>query len=200
MHETATALTIDVEPSDEEADDAVLVAAAQASRQAFAALYERYVVAIYRYCYHRFGDREAAEDATSLIFTKALAALPRYRPNGSFRSWLFAIAHNTVADDTRRRRPVVSLTALDVPVRSPGPEELAIAGLEWGALCRLLAELPEEQRRVMELRLSGLTSPEVGRVLGRSPTAVRSLQFRAVARLRTALRDDPHTQEKRHVP
>ena len=56
-------------------------------------------------------------------------------------------------------------------------------------------ELPEDQRRVMELRLSGLTSPEAGRVLGRSPTAVRSLQFRAVERLRTALRDSHIAQE-----
>ena len=120
MHETATVATIDVDTNGDGADDNALAAAAQANRQAFASLYERYVAAIFRYCYHRLGDREAAEDATSLTFTKALDALPRYRPSGSFRSWLFAIAHNTVTDDVRRRRPVASLS-VDVPVGRPAP-------------------------------------------------------------------------------
>jgi DNA-directed RNA polymerase specialized sigma24 family protein len=42
------------------------------------------------------GTREAAEDANTEIFMRALAALPAYRA-GEFRSWLFAIAHNVVA-------------------------------------------------------------------------------------------------------
>jgi hypothetical protein len=42
---------------------------------------------------------EAAEDATSLVFAKALAGLPSYRADGAtFRSWLFTIAHNVVID------------------------------------------------------------------------------------------------------
>lgn len=171
-----------------ESDDARLVLAAQADRRAFAPLYERYVTLVYRYCYHRLGNREAAEDATSLIFTKALGALARYQPgNGSFRSWLFVIAHNTIADDIRRLRPVSSLPDTGLPVEHPGPEALAIAAQEQAELHRLLADLPTEQRRVLELRLSGLSSPEVAAILGRSPTAVRSLQFRAVERLRTRL-------------
>lgn len=177
-----------------EPGDAAAVTAAQADRQAFAPLYERYVTPIFRYCYHRLGDREAAEDATSQVFIKALAALPRYRPDaGSFRSWLFAIAHNTVADDIRRLRPAVSLADRDLTSVMPGPEAQAIATEAWDELHRLLAVLPVEQRRVMELRLSGLTSPEAARILGRTPLAVRSLQFRAVTRLRAALRPDTGT-------
>lgn len=181
-------------------EDAALVIAAQTDRRAFGPLYERYVGPIYRYCFHRLGEREAAEDATSLIFTKALAALTRYRPEGgSFRSWLFVIAHNTVADDVRRWRPVSPLVDADLPESTPGPETLAIAAQELGELRRVLADLPEDQRRVMELRLSGLSSPEVGRILGRSPTAVRSLQFRAVERLRASLIDPSIVQEPSHV-
>ena len=54
-------------------------------RQAFGLLYDRYVDPVYRYCYGRLGSREEAEDATSLIFARALAALPTHR-GGSFRS------------------------------------------------------------------------------------------------------------------
>ena len=181
----------------EDPDDAALVAAAQADRRAFAPVYARYVDAVFRYCYHRLGDRVEAEDATSLVFTKALAALPRYRDD-AFRAWLFAIAHNVVADGFRRARPVEPLAAAaDLPERSDGPEDLVVAEHERRALHVLLRRLPDEQRRVMELRLSGLTSPEVARVLGRSPTAVRSLQFRAVARLRELLAAEAGGEEGR---
>src|SRR5262245_37720478 len=81
-------------------DESLLVALAQQDRQAFAPLYDHYVGPIYRYCYQRLGRREAAEDATSLVFVKALNALPTYR-GGAFGGWLFAIAHNTVMDTLR---------------------------------------------------------------------------------------------------
>ncbi len=92
------------------ATEAEIIEAVQADREAFALLYRRHVSQVYRYCYCRLGNREAAEDATSAVFTKALIALPRYR-GGSFRAWLFAIAQNVVVDDYRSRRPVQPLAA-----------------------------------------------------------------------------------------
>src|SRR5688500_18164348 len=83
-------------------DEAALVAAAKSDRRAFGALYDCYVRAIYGYCFHRLGSREAAEDATSLIFTKALGALPSQR-GSSFRGWLFGIAHHVVADAIQQK-------------------------------------------------------------------------------------------------
>src|SRR5262245_60361601 len=76
-------------------DDALLVMRAQAEPSAFTVLYDRYVEAVYRYCDRRLGDRTAAEDATSVIFTRAFVNLPKYRA-GTFRGWLFTIAHNVV--------------------------------------------------------------------------------------------------------
>lgn len=188
----------DIDDEAGEGDDALIVAA-RMDRRAFAPLYERYVTAIYRYCFHRLGNREAAEDATSLVFTKALAALPRFTPGaGSFRSWLFAIAYTTVADDFRHARPTSAMPADDLPATTPGPEAVAIDELQQAELHRLLAELPDGQRQVLELRLSGLSSPEVARVLGRSPTAIRSLQFRAVERLRSSLHAPSFSLEMSH--
>src|SRR6185436_12504397 len=66
--------------------------------QAFAALYDHYLDPIYKYCYRRLPTAEDAEDATSLVFAKALVDLPRQRDPGVLRSWLFAIAHNVVVD------------------------------------------------------------------------------------------------------
>lgn len=93
-------------------DEDALVARAQGDRHAFAELYRQYVPAVYRYCLRRLGSVEAAEDATSQIFTQALVALPQYRP-GSFRAWLFTIAHHVVVDAVRRRRPTATTDAVD---------------------------------------------------------------------------------------
>ena len=150
----------------------------------FAELYVRYVDPVYRYCYRRLGSREAAEDATSQIFCHALEALPRCRGD-AFRSWLFAIAHNVVADQFRRQAPhqTTDETA-ELTDPDPTPEERALATDASQSLRSLLARLPTDQRDVIELRLAGLTGAEIAAALGRSLGAVKMLQFRAIERLR----------------
>jgi RNA polymerase sigma-70 factor (ECF subfamily) len=168
-------------------DEAVIVALAQRDPSAFAPLYEAYLIPIYRYCYRRLGSREAAEDATSLIFERALRALPRYR-GGSFRSWLFAIAHNAVTDTYRQRGADPPFAdALELADPTPPPEQLALLADERRLLTTALAHLPVDQRHVIELRLSGIPSVEVAEILGRSPQAVRALQLRATRRLQVLL-------------
>jgi len=154
---------------------------------AFALLYRRYVDGIYRYCLRRLGVKEAAEDATARVFTRALAALPAYR-EGSVRGWLFAIAHNVIANDLRAARGHQPLErAADVPDPAPSPETMALRADDGRLLRRLLATLPEEQRQLLELRLAGLSGPEIARVLGKSHGAVKVAQFRAIARLRAMI-------------
>lgn len=175
------------------ANDAEYVLLAQESPWAFEHLYRRYVDSVHRYCYRRLGSREAAEDATSQVFTKAFAALPTLRA-GSFRSWLFTIAYHVIADDLRARRPQADFAlAAEVIARDPSPEECAIARDEDKAIVALLEQLPEFQRRVVELRLAGLNGREIADVLGRSLPAVKMAQLRAYARLRDVLA--PNQQE-----
>lgn len=181
-----------------EASDDALVAASVSDRQAFGLLYDRYVDAVYRYCNGRLRDREAAEDATSLIFARALAALPTHR-GGAFRSWLFAIAHNVVINARRDASRDDPLTVV-IDLTDPGPslEELAVTEERQRSVRQALVRLPEEQRRVVELRLAGLTGPEVARALGRSHESVRTTQRRALARLRTLLDVSSAAGEGRH--
>lgn len=138
-----------------EEPDSVLVARAQRDRAAFAPLYDRYVGAIYRYCYRLLGSREAAEDATSETFTKAIAALPRYREragSASFRGWLHTIAYNA-AMDTHRRRPTASLGPAWEGVDSdPLPDEHAESREASADLYRQIADLTPDQQAVMHLR------------------------------------------------
>ena len=119
------------------------IRAAQRDPQAAATIYATWFEPVYRYCVHRLESAEAAEDATSRIFERVLKALPRYtvdedRPGATFRSWLFAIAHNTLVDHHRRRRFHLSLDRLLHPfgdrpsIELPDPERLpddqALAG------------------------------------------------------------------------
>src|SRR5579884_2368743 len=164
QHPAASEATRDERAPD---DDAPLVAAAQRDPTAFASLYHRYVDPVYRFCYRRLGERTAAEDATSLVFLKALQALPRYRA-GSFRSWLFAIAHNVVADCHRAPNPCRPLALIaDRPAPDAEPGDAVLAAAETASLRNLIAHLPPEQRRVVELRLAGLSDGEIAGVLGR---------------------------------
>src|SRR5262245_30525629 len=96
---TGTALT-----ELDEASDEALVALARSDRAAFGVLYDRYLTPVYRYCHGRLGDRERAEDATSLVFVRALAAIATQR-GPSVRSWLFTIAHNVILNTWRDDHP-----------------------------------------------------------------------------------------------
>lgn len=186
----------------EESSDDVLAARALNDRQAFGLLYDRYVDAIYRYCAGRLASREEPEDATSLIFSRALVSLPTHR-GGSFRSWLFSIAHNTVLNarrDTHHHQPldlVIQIAAI-----SPSVED-EVADMERRRqVSEALALLPDDHRRVVELRLAGFTGPEIAATMGRSHDAVRTTQGRAISRLRALLGVSPGAQvgrEGRHA-
>ena len=191
------------------AADLAAVELAQADPRAFAPLYTRYAPIVLNYCRRRIADPDAAADATSLIFTRALAGLPTFRPDparsgSTFRSWLFTIAHNVVIDTRRRHRPHVSL---DRQVGATGeasgdprwltdpsasPEELAIRADDSERVQAMLQRLPERQRRIVELRIAGLTGAEIARALGMSTSAVKSAQYRAYGTLRDLLRPEFH--------
>ena len=178
--------------------DAELVALAKADLRQFALLYARYLDPVHRYCYRRLGSREAAEDATSLVFTNALTAFPHYR-HASFRGWLFTIAHHVVTDRYRDDHPEHPLdTVAQLHDGSASPEELALADDERRSLTLLLTRLPDHQRQVVALRLAGLTSAEIAQALGRSPSNVDVTQYRAVACLRVLLGLATPPQEARN--
>ncbi len=179
-------------------DEAALAERARHDPRAFEALYLRYLDPVYRYCYRRLGSREEAEDATSQVFIKAFAAIATHRP-GAFRSWLFTIAHNVVVDVYRRQRPTQPLDAAgDPPDAALTPEEAALKSDEGRALRALFHELTEDQRSVMELRLAGLTGVEIAQVLDRSHGSVKTIQFRAMTRLRILLGGTQGSKEVRH--
>lgn len=180
-----------------------LVLAAQHDLRYFAPLYERYHPIVYHYCLRRLSHPEGAADATSIVFTRAIAGLPRFRPDpkrqgSTFRSWLFTIAHNVIVDQYRRHRPTMSLNetgtteSIEDPLVSSyvTPEDHALLQEDAARVRTWLGHLSERQRNIVELRLAGLSSEEIARTLDMSLSAIKSAQFRAYTTLRTIISGD----------
>lgn len=168
------------------------IAEAKRDPAAFAPLYERYVDAVYSYCLRRIGDQEAAADLTAGVFMRVLTALPRFREDGgSFRSWLFSIAHNTVIDTYRRSRDHASLEMDEIgrALAHPGdgPERIVLQHDLRDAFQEAMDQLTGAQREVVAMRLAGLTGPEIARAMELTIPATKSVQYRAYARLRELL-------------
>lgn len=172
-----------------DAAETLLVQQARQDPKAFGALYELYVDRIYAYIYHRVGNAEDAEDLTARTFYRALDRFDTYEDRGlPFSAWLFRIAHNLVANwyRERHRRPLLSLDRLwshsepHTSLEHQVEQEERQAAL-WAAINRL----PEERRSLLLLKFgSQMSNVEIGELLRKSESAVKSLYFRTLATLR----------------
>jgi RNA polymerase sigma-70 factor (ECF subfamily) len=170
--------------SREESEERLLVEAAQRDPDRFSELYERNFERVYVFLARRLRDRDAAEDLTSEVFHKALAHLPNFDWRGvPFSAWLIRIASNLVNDYWKR-------SAREL-VEQPPEQESAMdpEQIEYCArLFRMVATLPHDQRRVVEMRFAeGKSIREIAQELGRSEGAVKQLQFRGLETLRMQL-------------
>jgi len=169
-----------------------LVERAQAGDQAaFTELYYTYSPRVYRFIYARTGNEADAEDVMQEVFEKVYWALPRYRwGKAPFAAWLFRIAYNGLIDWRRRnglRADEISLPYGLIGDR-PGPEEMAELRLTLDEVARAMAQLPEMQRAVLELRLlAELSVAEISRVLGKREGNVRALLHHGLQNLRKLL-------------
>lgn len=168
-------------------DDA-LILQAQQDLAAFGALYERYVQRVYSYVYTRTGSTPDAEDITERVFLQAMSHLRGYQSRGApFSAWLFRIAHNLVANWHRdnSRHQHVKLDGADLPAhREPAFDLLE----ELAAIRRALTTLPAERQRLIVLKfVEELPNAEIGRIMGRSEGAIKSLIHRTLESLRRTL-------------
>ena len=156
--------------------------------EAFAALYDRHLDAVYRYLYYRVGDNSVCEDLTEQVFLKAWEGIHRYEWRGRpFLAWLYRVAHNTLVDYRRAERPVVSLETVPVEPKGEGDEALASA-LTAQQLSEALAQITPQQAQVIELRfLEGWSNAEIAARMQRQEPAVRALQLRGLSALRRIL-------------
>jgi RNA polymerase sigma-70 factor (ECF subfamily) len=176
-----------------EADERLLIEAAQKDPACFADLYEINFERVYAYVVKRVRDRSETEDLTAEVFHQALANLKRFEWRGiPFAAWLFRIAANLISDRWQRSGREVAddsglIDSAQAKTGKIGPAE--IEEVERRAtLFRLVETLPAEQRRVVVLRFVEQKSiKEVAREVRKTEGAVKQLQFRALSSLRARL-------------
>ena len=170
-----------------EADERLLIEAAQKDPARFAELYELNFERVYAYVVKRVRDRAETEDLTAEVFHQALANLKRFEWRGiPFAAWLFRIAANLISDRWQRSgREVTGDSEIEsAPATAAEIEEVE----RWATLYRLVDTLPAEQRRVLVLRFVEQKSiKEVAQEIRKTEGAVKQLQFRAVQSLRAKM-------------
>ena len=166
----------------------ILQAARLGEEWAWRALYEDLAPAVLGYL--RARGAPEPEDLTGEVFLHLVRTLDAFDGDErGFRAWTFAIAHNRLVDDARRRtRRPAEPAAPDVLV-AWGPvgdaEHEALAGVATTEVMALTARLSPDQRDVFLLRVIGdLSVDETASALGKSPGAVKQLQRRALAALK----------------
>lgn len=157
--------------------------------QAIAALYDRYVSALYRFCMYQLHDTSVAQDLTQDVFIDMIHSLPTFRGTGSFKNWLYTIAKRKVLGFLKEKYQLPKSSLGDwIPDSSNDawidPDETRQTQQKESAVQKLLHLLTAPERKAIELvYLHNYTSKEAARVTGRTPESIRVLVHRAIKKL-----------------
>ena len=167
--------------------DAALVAAYRAGdERAASELVARHAAPLGRYLYALGAPAAVVEDLVQETFFRAFRALPGWREEASFRSWLFRIGANLRKDWYRRegRRTILPIDDADL-ADSADPQGEAGASEMEERLRDGLGLLPRLQREVFLMRAQqGMEYEEICAALGTTPGAARVHYHHAVKRLK----------------
>ncbi len=163
--------------------------------EAFGGLVSLHEKQVYNLCLRMVNNPEDARDLTQEAFLKAWRSLQFYRSESSFSTWLYRLTSNLCIDHLRqqKRRPAVSLTMgeeeepveLEVESSRPTPEEQVIHRESRWAIAAAMAQLEEEFRLILTLRVvEELSYEQIAAVTDLKVGTVKS----RIARARTKLR------------
>lgn len=150
-------------------------------------LYRRYSPRVYAVVRRLAGDDALAEDWAQEAWVRAFRALPAFRGESRFSTWLHRIAVNSALHGRRwRERRVTHEVALSVTAEHAGRSDQVALRL---TLQRALDQLPEGMRQIVVLHdVEGYTHEDIGDLLGIAAGTSKSQLFKARARLREVLR------------
>jgi len=182
-------------------DRELMVAFAEGDAEAFASLYDRHARPLINFFYRMCYDRALAEDLTQDTFVKLLRFKRRYRPEASFKTFLYTVARNLWIDKYRSLKAAPKTVSTEVRTHEGGAtlgdlveaggrsSEQRLEDREAADLVRTaLQDLPEGQRMVFVLaEAQGLKYREISEVLGIPVGTVKSRMNAAVTRLRGLL-------------
>jgi RNA polymerase sigma-70 factor (ECF subfamily) len=182
-------------------DEELVARSIRGDAESFNQLILRWERPIYALAYRTIGREEDARDVCQETFLRAFRALPGFRGQSKFSSWLYRIALNLCHDWLRRERrtPLVQAPEdvdLDELAANAGPSESIedlVARKSLGRLVeRAVAQLPPEQRTALILKeYHGLTFHEIADLVGCPLSTVKTRVYQGLLVLRRELMKEP---------
>ena len=174
-------------------DDVLMLAWVAGDGTAFEQLYARHRGPLFRFLLRQLRDQALAEEFFQDVWQRVIAARAGWKPEASFATWLFRIAHNRLNDHWRglKHRPAAPVDGDERAARVPDPEtpEHTLSEFEQRRRLQLAIEaLPEEQREVVLLRLEQeLSLVDIATITGAGRETVKSRLRYAMDKLRAGL-------------
>lgn len=163
-------------PPEEIADEALVERWMGGDERAFELLYARYAGRVTGYAQRMLGRREDGEEICVETFTRIIEG--RWRAVGSFRAWLFTVAHRCCIERLRRRSlkgKILAIFGAEAPPGAASPESSLLEREQDQRLAAAISGLPPEHRSAVLLHCSqDLSAREVGAILGLTDQQVRS--------------------------
>lgn len=160
-------------------------------REAFGELVEQYRDNVYRLAYRMCGNAYDADEAAQEAFVAAWRALPNFRGDAKFSTWLYRLTTNAAIDVMRREKRHQTMgdgEMIDLADDADSPQETVERTEQQEAVQKALATLSEEYREVLLLRyMEELDYAEIAEVLQLPSGTVKSRINRAKAALKAAL-------------
>ncbi|KXI26981.1 RNA polymerase sigma factor, partial [Paraglaciecola hydrolytica] len=151
-----------------------------------------YEKSIYNYGIRMTGKREDALDLMQEVFISVYRNLASYRNEGSFKSWLFRIAHYRCIEFYRRKRPMDGLDDIpEIESEDIAVDKQLVSASDNKQLVNAMQQLPLAQKSVIELKFFGqFTFEEIAELTGMSVNTAKSRMYGALEKLKTLMEVD----------
>jgi len=157
---------------------------------AFEEFYREYITPIYRYFIVRTQNKHIAEDLTHTVFIKAWENKESLKDISGVLVWLYTIARNTQIDYWRKKKEVFME---DVSIVENNSDDSSLEDLidikeDINNVKEAMKDLSDEQKEVITLKFfEGFSNKEIEKVMKKSPTAIRALQYRAFKEIKEVI-------------
>jgi RNA polymerase sigma-70 factor (ECF subfamily) len=174
-------------------DAALMEQLVRSNAEALAALYDRYARPVYALALRITRQPAAAEEIVQDVFLQLWRTADRFELTRALEPWLFTLARHRALDQLRtktekQRGREEALDELPLASAGPSPEQQADWAQRASRVRALMGELPEAQRRAIELAFfEGLTHSEIAAALGQPLGTVKSWIRSGLLRLREGL-------------
>ena len=152
------------------------------NRDNFGKLYDKHIKKIFNFIYYKTHHKETAEDLTSETFIKALNNLDKFdESKGSFSTWIYKIARNTVIDFYRTKKNSVDIDDIwDLSTDEDILRDLDTAK-KLEDVKEYLKTLKSEQREIVMLRVwEEMSYKEISEVMGKSEASCKMAFSRTI--------------------